>query len=137
MLLRFLLFVNANSRTGSMATFSFSKLAFSINLNGREKRALNRPSLVLEKTRLISAEFAEFPGKATLGIKISKHILFLGLVGEYRSNSKRTLVLGRLGSSEHALKIKVSHPSIDELWVLGSQAESLHKQLIQLIKIKN
>ena len=134
MLLSFVLFVIANGRTGIMATFSFSKLAFSINLNGREKRALNRPSLVLEKSRLTSAEFAEFPGKGTLGIKISKHMLFFGVVGEYRSNSKRSLILGRLGGSGEALKIKISHPSIDEIWVCGSQAEQLEADLKKFLK---
>ena len=117
-----------------MASFSFNKVAFSINLNGREKRALNRPNLVLEKTRLMSVEFAEFPGKATLGIKISKHLLFLGVVGEYRSNSKRSLVLGRLGGAGQALKIKISHPSIDEIWVCGSQAEQLEADLKKFLK---
>lgn len=117
-----------------MASFSFSKLAFSINLNGREKRALNRPNLVLEKSRLITADLADFPGKATLGIKISKHMLFLGAVGEYRSNSKRSLVLGRLGGSGQALKIKISHPSIDEIWVCGSQAKQLEADLKKFLK---
>jgi hypothetical protein len=117
-----------------VASFSFSKLAFSINLNGREKRALNRPSLVLEKTRLMTVEFAEFPGKATLGIKISKHMLFFGVAGEYRSNSKRSLVLGRLGGSGQALKIRISHPSIDEIWICGSQAEQLEVDLKKFLK---
>ncbi len=134
MLLSYFVFAITHSRMGTMAAYSFSKLAFSINLNGREKRALNRPSLVLEKTRLISAEFADFPGKATLGIKISKHLLFLGLVGEYRSNSKRSLVLGRLGGSGQALKIRISHPSIDEIWVCGSQAEQLEQDLKKFLK---
>jgi hypothetical protein len=117
-----------------VASFSFSKSAFSINLNGREKRALNRPSLVLEKTRLISVEIADFPGKATLGIKISKHMLFFGVAGEYRSASKRSLVLGRLGGSGQALKIKISHPSIDEIWICGSQAEQLEVDLNKFLK---
>jgi hypothetical protein len=129
------MFWKENSRIrGTVASFSFSKMAFSINLNGREKRALNRPSLVLEKSRLITADLADFPGKATLGIKISKQLMFLGLVGEYRSNSKRSLVLGRLGGSGQALKIKISHPSIDEIWVCGSQANEIESQLKAFIK---
>jgi hypothetical protein len=117
-----------------MATFTFSKFGFSINLNGRERRALNRPSLVLEKSRLITAELSDFPGKATLGVKISKHMLFFGVAGEYRSNSKKYLVFGRLSGSGQALKIKISHPSIDEIWVCGSKAEQLEVDLKKLIK---
>jgi hypothetical protein len=119
---------------GTLASFSFSKSAFSINLNGREKRALNRPSLILEKSRLITAELVDFPGKATLGVKISKHMLHFGVAGQYRSNSKRSLVLGRLGGSGQALKIKISHPSLDEIWVCGSQANEIESQLKAFIK---
>ena len=134
MLRSYVVFEITHTRTGTVATYTFSKLAFSINLNGREKRALNRPNLVLEKTRLITVDFAEFPGKATLGIKISKNMLFFGVSGEYRSNSKRSLVLGRLGGSGQALKIKISHPSIDEIWVCGSQADQLEQDLRKFLK---
>ena len=57
-----------------MATFKFSKQAFSVNLSGRERRALSRPSLVFEMNRLLSAELSDFPDKATLGLKISKSL---------------------------------------------------------------
>ena len=119
-----------------MATFSFTKLAFSINLNGQERRALGRPNLILEKSRLSTVEMAEFPGKAALGIKISKFSLFAGAVGEYRSNTKRTLVLGHLRGSAKALKITISHPSIDEIWVCGSSAQDLEQQIAKFIKSK-
>ncbi len=117
-----------------MAIYSFRQLAFSINLNGRERRALGRPNLVLEKSRLLSVEMAQFPTKESLGIKISKFSLFSGAMGEFRSNTKRTLVLGNLRGSAESLKIKVSHPSIDEIWVCGSGAKELEQQLAKFIK---
>lgn len=117
-----------------MATYSFSKTAFSINLNGRERRALGRPNLILEKSRLIIADFADFPVKDSLGIKISKFSLFPGVMGEFRSNTKRSLVLGSLRGSGLSLRIKISHPSIDEIWVCGSQAKELEQQLAKFLK---
>ena len=114
-----------------VATFGFSKAGFRIILNGREKRALSRPGLLLEKSRLISAELADFPDKASLGMKVSKRLMFFGVTGEYRTNSKRTLVFGKLGGQ--ALKIRISHPGIDEIWVSGPQATELESQLKSFI----
>jgi hypothetical protein len=50
-------------------------------------------------------------------------------MGAYRSDSKRVLVFGNLRRSEASLKITLSHPSIDEIWVCGSEALELEKQL--------
>jgi hypothetical protein len=71
----------------------------------------------------------EFPGKAALGERVSKAILFPGVMGAYRSDSKRVLVLGNLRGSGLSLKIALSHPSIDEIWVCGSEALELEKKL--------
>lgn len=117
-----------------MASYSFAQQKFTINLNGRERRALGRPNLVLEKIRVSSAEIVDFPGKGELGVKVSRFTLFIGVVGEYRLNSKKTLVLGALRGSSHILRIKISHPGIDEIWVCGSQAKELGHQLNKFIK---
>ena len=116
---------------GIMASLSFSKVSLTIHLNGRERRALGRPNLVLEKSRLKSAELADLPGKESLGMKTSKFSLFSGSMGEYRTNSKRVLVLG---SSKTGLLIKLSHPSIDEVWFCGSQAKELEQQINNFIQ---
>lgn len=116
---------------GIMASFSFSNVSLTIHLNGRERRALGRPNLVLEKSRLKSVELADLPGKESLGMKTSKFSLFSGAMGEYRTNSKRILVLG---SSKTGLLIKVSHPSIDEVWFCGFQAKELGQQINNFIK---
>jgi hypothetical protein len=74
----------------------------------------------------------EFPGKGHLGVRISKFALFGGLLGDYRSNSKRIIVLGR-NNGESALLIKFSHPNIDELWVCGPKATSWQQDLAKLL----
>jgi hypothetical protein len=57
-------------------------------------------------------------------------------MGEYRSNSKKVVVLGSLRGSGASLKITLSHPSIDEIWVCGSAALELEKKLAVFIKSK-
>lgn len=42
-----------------MAFYSFAQHKFTINLNGRLRRALGRPNLVLEKSRVLSAEIED------------------------------------------------------------------------------
>jgi len=44
------------------------------------------------------------------------------------------VVLGSLRGSGASLKITLSHPSIDEIWVCGSQAEQLEVDLKKFIK---
>jgi hypothetical protein len=117
-----------------MSTYSFTNQTFNISLTSRERKILGRPSLKLEKSRVLAAEFAEFPGKGALGLRISRGVLFSGVMGEYRSNSKKILVLGNLRSSGANLKITLSHPSIDEIWVCGSSAIELEKKLAAFIK---
>jgi hypothetical protein len=112
-----------------MASYSFTKRTFNIRLTARESKALRRPNLSLEKTRVLAVELLEFPSRAALGQRVSKGILFPGVMGEYRSNSKKFVVLGNLRGSGLSLKIALSHPSIDEIWVCGSAASELSKQL--------
>lgn len=112
-----------------MPAYSFSKTTFTIRFNWLESRALGRPHFVLEKARLISVEALVLPGKRELGVRISKRSLFLGVLGEYLSGSNRILVLGNSRGSGPSLKIKVSHPSIDVIWICGSQVSGVQAEL--------
>lgn len=117
-----------------MAKYAFSNTAFSISFSWRERLALGRPQLDLERARIISAEMANFPGKSTLGRQISRKYLFLGPLGEYLAGFNRMIVLGNLQGSGLSLKIKVSHPNIDVIWVLGSQVKDLESRLLDFIQ---
>jgi hypothetical protein len=117
-----------------MAVYSFTKNTFNIELTSRERKVLGRPSLRLEKSRVLAAEFADFPGKGALGLRISRGVLFPGVMGEYRSNSMKVVVFGSLRGSGASLKITLSHPSIDEIWVCGSKAEQLEVDLKKYFK---
>jgi hypothetical protein len=82
---------------------------------------------------LISVEAKAFPGKDSLGVRISRKSLLLGVLGEYRSGSSKVLVLGKPRRSGQSLKIKISHPSIDVIWVSGPEVQVTQKQLSTLI----
>jgi hypothetical protein len=119
-----------------MATYSFTNHTFNIKLTSRESKALGRPNLSLDKARVLAVNLLEFPHKSALGARVSKGVLFPGVMGEYRSNSKKVVVLGSLRGSGASLKITLSHPSIDEIWVCGSAALELEKKLAVFIKSK-
>ena len=116
-----------------MPTYSFSKTSFAARFNWLESRVLDRPQLVLERSRLIVLESSVFPGKRELGLRVSKKSLLLGLFGEHRTGTSKTLVLGNPRGSELSLKIKVVHPSFDFIWICGPQAKEVEKQLSQKI----
>lgn len=79
-----------------MASYGFNKTSFTVTFNWRERRSLGRPHLSIEKSRITSVTALEFPGKANLGVRISKRPFLFGILGEFRSSNKRTLVLGNL-----------------------------------------
>lgn len=99
-----------------------------------QKRALGRPNLVLEKSRVLSAEIEDLPGQGELRVKVSRFALFMGAVGGKSLEFEETLVLGTLRGSSQILRIKISHPGIDEIWVCGSQAKELGQQLNKFLK---
>lgn len=117
-----------------MATFTFNSKGLNVNLTSRERRVLGRPSLVIDKERLLSADSVTFPGKLELGVRVSKRLLLGGALGEFRTSSKRTLVLGNLKAEGECLRIRLSHPSIDEIWVCGRAAKELEVQLAKFMK---
>jgi hypothetical protein len=119
-----------------MATFTFSKNALHVNLSSGERRALRRTGLTVEKYRLLQVGLEQFPGKLDLGVKISRTMLFGGVLGEYRSNTKKLFVLGNPGRSELSLRIRISHPNIDEIWVCGARSGTLHQELLSVLGSK-
>lgn len=119
-----------------MATFTVGKGALHVNLSSRERRALRRTGLTIEKDRLLSVGLEQFPRKLDLGVKMSKTRLFGGVLGEYRSNTKKLLVLGNPGRSELSLRIRISHPNIDEIWVCGARSGTLHQELLSVLGSK-
>jgi hypothetical protein len=119
-----------------MATFSFGKDSFHVNFSPKERRALRRTGLTLERDRVLEVSLEPLPAKLDLGVKVSKFLLFGGALGEYRSNTKKLLVLGNAGQSEISLKIRISHPNIDEIWVCGSKGQALHHELLSILGSK-
>ena len=119
-----------------MASFSFGSDSFTVNFSARERRALNRPGLSFDKSRIISAEIADFPEKRDLGQKISESMLFRGVFGEYRSGSQKLLVLGTPKKSTPSLRVRVFHPNIEEIWIFGPEVESIQAQLRTFAKPK-
>jgi hypothetical protein len=118
-----------NINGDQMANYVFIKDVFNVNLSYLERRTLARTGLSLEKSRLVSADIAKFPEKLELGRKISKIVFLGGISGEYRSNNKKILVFGKPTASDLSLRIRVSHPNIDEIWVCGAKAVPLQKEL--------
>ena len=119
-----------------MATFTFTKEAFRLNLSPAESRALGRPSISLDKSRLKAFKLIDMPERVALGQKVSRPMLFNSLLGEYRTSSVRTLVLGKAKGQEQVLKISISHPSIDQVLVCGAQASELESKLAQFLATK-
>ncbi len=119
-----------------MPTFNFTDKNVKITFSFRESRVLGRPSLALDKSRVLSFELTDFPRTQGLGYRVSKPSLFNRVLGQYRSGSRQILALGSLRGHGHALKINVSHPSIDEIWVCGDQVSELEGQLIKFMAKK-
>lgn len=120
-----------------MAKFSFTNQSFNIALNSRERRILGRPHLNIDKSRLESVALAEFPGLGNIGQRVSRTPLFAGVIGEYRSNSKRFLVLGGLRKPGISLRLRISHPNIDEVWICAGQVAELEAKLASFIAKKS
>ena len=108
-----------------MAKFQVSMNKFRVSLTFQERAALSRPDIVLEANRLTSTELGKLPSKRDLGTRISKRGLFSGITREYRAGTKKILVIGKSGSGKSCLKIKFSHPTLDELWYCGTDADKV------------
>ena len=119
-----------------MASFTFTNESLKINLSPAESRVIGRPSISLDKSRLKAFKLIDMPERVALGQKVSRPMLFNSLVGEYRTSSLRTLVLGKAKGSEQVLKITISHPSIDQVLVCGAQASELESKLVNFLSNK-
>ena len=80
-----------------------------------------------------ACKLIDMPERVALGQKVSRPMLFNSLIGENRTSSVRTLVLGKAKGSEQVLKISISHPSIDQVLVCGAQANELESKLAQFL----
>jgi hypothetical protein len=116
--------------------FNFTDKQVNIVFSFRESNVLGRPNLALDKSRLLSFELVDFPGMQALGYRTSKSSILNRLLGQYRSGNKQLLALGSLKGKGQALKISISHPSIDEIWVCGEQVNELQVQLTKFVSKK-
>ena len=111
-----------------MARAALNRGNLQISLSSRERYLLRRPNISIELVRVISAALEDFPGRKSLGMRLSGRPLLGGLTGEYRFGSRKIIVLGRRGGGRF-LRIKLSHPTLDEIWYLGRDSEELSKAL--------
>ena len=100
-----------------------------IEFSAREKRLLNRPSIKLQTSRIRTSSFETDFKNRDLGTRVSSRPLFGGLVGEYRRDQSKIIVLGNPGKSRGFLKLALMHPTIDEIWYFGADAESILSSL--------
>ena len=99
-----------------MATFTVNNEKFTVGLGSWERRLLGRPNIVLDLFMISDISSVVLPETEVLGVKTSKRALLGNIAGEYRSGSKKLLVLGSLKQGRRsALRIQVLHPSIDEI----------------------
>ena len=117
-----------------MAKYSLNSTHLTVRFNWLERRVLGRPNLIVETSRLMTFESLPLPGKSELGLRVSKKSPVFGVLGEYRSRFSKVLVLAKGRNSGNCLKIQVSHPNIDVIWVCGSQANDLRVKLAQMTK---
>jgi len=98
-----------------MPKTQFTNELAKISLSAVERRLLGRFSIQFELSRVVKVEEVQLPGKAKLGLRISKGLMFAGQTGEYRVGSKKVLVIGRSGDT--GVKITLSNPAFDELYM--------------------
>ena len=105
-----------------MAKINIQGKQLKVSFSPRERHLLGRPDLSLELQRITDVSVVSRPKTIDLGRKVSKSSLFGGPTGEYRSGSKKILLLGR---SSSYIRINLSHPSVDEVWVGSSHQSAL------------
>ena len=100
-----------------------------IEFSAREKRLLNRPSIKLQTSRIKTSSFETDFKNRDLGTRVSSRPLFGGMLGEYRRDQSKIILLGNPGKSRGFLKLALIHPTIDEIWYFGDDAESILSSL--------
>lgn len=105
-----------------MATISITSKKLQINLSTRERYLLGRPNLALDLIRVDTATLEPNPARRDFGVRTSKRPMFGKAFGEYRYGSRKLLVFGTPRKGGQFLKIKLSHPTIDEIWYFGKDA---------------
>jgi len=106
-----------------MARLKFVGNNLTITFTGRESRLIGRPNLKVDKSRIKEASLESNFAANDLGTRVSRRPIFGGLLGEYRKDKNKILIIGKFGDSY--LKLVLQHPTIDQIWYFGSDAESL------------
>jgi len=108
-----------------MARLILSGDTLLVGFTTREKRVLGRPDVKLQKSRIKAAIVETEFNNRNLGTRVSRRSLFGCLLGEYRRDQSKVIVLGKPGTSGSFLKLSLSHPTIDEIWYFGADAEAV------------
>ena len=111
-----------------MAIIKVAGKHLEVSLNARESRLLSRTNFKLELGRISGASLGSGLGNLDLGTKVSRSSIFSGYLGEYRSGSKRVMVLGTSRAGKH-VTISVLHPTIDQIIYCEKDAEALYESL--------
>ena len=105
-----------------LANVSVTSTKLQISLGSHERYILGRPNLYLDLGRIVSVSLVSNPKRLDLGVRITKRPLFGRVLGEYRYGSRRLVALGNPRRGGQHLKVKLSHPTIDEIWYFGRDA---------------
>ena len=111
-----------------MASLSAGQKALTIRLSSAERRLFGRPNISIELNRVQAAQMENLPSRAKLGIRATRRVLFGGLTGEWRNGSSRVLIFGGKPGTA-SLRITLKHPTIDEIWYSGRDAQSIAEKL--------
>lgn len=99
-----------------------------VSLTARERKLLERPNFIIDPSRITSVQISDGVTLPELGTKVSRRSLLGGVLGEYRTGSRRLLVLGKGGAPKHLI-ITLAHPSIDEIIYCGKDADAIYQRL--------
>ncbi len=116
-----------------MAKLIVGKSNVRIDLSSRERYLLARPNLIIELERISGVSVEPGMEKERLGVRVSKRPLTGGVFGDWRSGSKRLLVLGR--AKAPALRLRLNHPGIDEIWYFSPEADKLAHSIRTITKL--
>ena len=110
-----------------MAKITIHGNQLEVSFSPTERYLLGRRDVSLDLDRVVDVSLVPKPKSSDLGRRVSKASLLGGLTGEYRSGSRKILVIGR----SSYIRITLRHPSFDEIWV-GGQSQLATAESITL-----
>jgi hypothetical protein len=110
-----------------VAKVFFSSNKAEIKLSSVESFRLGRASIQFELSRITKVELIKLPNTAALGVRVTKGLLGTGITGEYRTGSKKVLVVGRAGAP--GVKISLNNPAFDDIYLASNDAAGLIAKL--------